>query len=203
MSAGIRNRSSRNGTATLRLPKNVTSPVSASRGYSASGTAASANHPANRMKLIDSSFPVWGKLNDAGNDDVRQLRLRASGASPLDERPARLDEDRQHDEEIAGDERGDERVAREREDVPHPDRRQRGDQSRQHPQADEQRHADVRDQVDLQAAELLEAQRAGGSRGDREQPVGREPDDEARGARQRGADHVRADRAAPACARGR
>ena len=108
----------------------------------------------------------------------------------LDERAARLDEHREHDEEIAGDKRRDERVAVEREDVPHPDRRQRRDESRQHPQADEQRHADVGDEEHLQAAELLEAQRAGGGRGDGEQPVGRELDDEARGARERGADHV-------------
>ena len=35
-------------------------------GIFESGTGASANHPANIMKLSDSSFPVWGKLNDAG-----------------------------------------------------------------------------------------------------------------------------------------
>ena len=78
----------------------------------------------------------------------------------------------------------------EREDVPHPDRRQRGDQARQHPQADEQRHADVGDEEHLQPAELLEAERAGGGRGNGEEPIGREPDDEAGGARQRGADDV-------------
>ena len=151
------------------------------------------------MKLIDSSFPVWGKLNDAGT--MTSGRLPLPDARPLDERAARLDEHGQHDEEIAGHERRDERVAVEREDVPHPDRRQRGDEPRQHPQADEQRDADVGDEEHLQAAELLEAERAGGGRGDGEEAVGREPDDEARGARQRGADHVRAGRGGPACAR--
>ncbi len=62
----MRNMSSRNGTATLTLPKNVTSPVSASNGYCMIGTEASENQPANSTKLIESSLPVCGKLNDAG-----------------------------------------------------------------------------------------------------------------------------------------
>ena len=66
VSAGMRNMSRRNGTATLTLPKNVTSPVSASCGYWVIGTGESANHPANRTKLIERSLPVCGKLNDAG-----------------------------------------------------------------------------------------------------------------------------------------
>ena len=50
-----------------------------------------------------------------------------------------LHETRQHDEEIAGDERGDERVARLAEDIPDANRCERGDQSREHPQTDQQR----------------------------------------------------------------
>ena len=60
----------------MRLPKNVRNPVIASFGYSVSGSAASANQPANKMKLIESSFPVCGKLKDAGT--------RTSGSSVAD-----------------------------------------------------------------------------------------------------------------------
>ena len=66
-----------------------------------------------------------------------------------------------------------------------PDRRQRRHQPGQHPQADEQRDEDVRHEVDLDPLELLEAERARGDRGDREQAVGRQPGQKVRHARER------------------
>ena len=66
VSAGMRNMSSRNGTAALRLPKKVSQPVMANAGYDVNGIVTLANQPANSTKLSDSSLPVWGKLNDAG-----------------------------------------------------------------------------------------------------------------------------------------
>ena len=62
----MRKTSSRNGTAALRLPKNVSQPVSANAGYDANGIGTFANQPANSTKLSVRSLPVWGKLNDAG-----------------------------------------------------------------------------------------------------------------------------------------
>ena len=95
----MRNRSNKNGIAAFRLPKNVSRPVSASRGYSVTGTAASANHPANRMKLIDNSLPAWGKLKDvgtitSGSDFVGLV----DEPVPLEQFLACLDENRQDDE---------------------------------------------------------------------------------------------------------
>src|SRR4029453_6095835 len=66
VSAGIRNWSSRNGTAAVRLPKKLTRPASAGWGESEGAPAASANHPAKSTKLRERSFPVCGKLNEAG-----------------------------------------------------------------------------------------------------------------------------------------
>ena len=98
---------------------------------------------------------------------------------------AGLHETRQHDEEIAGNERGDERVARLAEDIPHAYRCERGDQSREHPQTDQQRDRDVRHEVDLQTAQLLQPQRACRVGRNREQSVRREASDEASGRRDR------------------
>jgi hypothetical protein len=47
-------------------------------------------------------------------------------------------------------------------------RRQRGDQARQHPQAEQERHADVAGQVHLHPLQLFDAQRSRDHRGDRE-----------------------------------
>ncbi len=58
------------------------------------------------------------------------------------------------------------------------DGRQGGHEAGQHPQCDQQRDGDVRDEVHLHAAELLEVQRAGGVGGDGEHPVRRELHDE-------------------------
>ena len=66
VSAGMRKASSRKGTAAVRLPKKVSSPVAASTGYDVSGMSTLANQPANSTKLSDSSLPVCGKLNEAG-----------------------------------------------------------------------------------------------------------------------------------------
>ena len=127
------------------------------------------------------------KVERRRDDDVRQLLLRLVDAGTRDERSARFDQHRQHDEEIAGDKRRDEAVARQREDVAGADRGQRRHETRQDPQAHQQRHADVGDEEDLQAPELLEAQRAGRRRRDGKQSVRRELNDEPRGARERAA----------------
>ena len=107
------------------------------------------------------------------------------GCEPVEQCAAGLHEARQHDEEVAGDEGGDERVARLAEDVPGSNRGQRGDQSRKHPQADHQRNRDVRHQVDLQTAQLLQAQRSRRGGGDRKQSIGRQAGHEASGRRDR------------------
>ena len=108
-----------------------------------------------------------------------------AGTEPVEQRAAGLHEARQHDEQVAGDERGDERVARLAEDVPGSNRGERGDQSREHPQADHQRHRDVRHEVDLQTAQLLQAQRARRVGGNRKQSIGRQASHEASGRRDR------------------
>ena len=132
----MRNKSNRNGTAAVRLPKNVSRPVSASRGYSVTGTAASANHPANRMKLIDNSLPVWGKLKDVGTITSGSASRRViDKPMPLEQILACLNENRQDDEQIGRHKRGDQRVARRPEHLLIAKRGKRRDQSRQHPQA--------------------------------------------------------------------
>ena len=146
-------------------------------------------------------MPVCGKLNDAGTmTSVNRPGSVVAGAEPVEQRPARLHEARQHDEQIAGDERGDERVARSLRMSRARIGRQRGDQSREHPQADEQGHGDVGDKVDLQAAQLLQTQRAGRVGGDRKQPVRRETRHEARGRRRSRLSRRAGRRAAVPCA---
>ena len=84
------------------------------------------------------------------------------------ERLRLLGEERQHREQTRRHERRHERVAGSRDQRSIRNRRQRGDEARQHPQAEEQRHADVADQIDLQALQLFDAQRSRDDRGDRE-----------------------------------
>ena len=79
VSAGMRNRSSRNGTAAFRLPKKVTSPDAASAGSASRARTTSANQPANSTKLIDSSLPLCGKLNDAGTMTSGSVGRRGAG----------------------------------------------------------------------------------------------------------------------------
>ena len=148
--------------------------------------SASANHPAKSTKLSESSFPVCGKLKEAGTmTSVSRPGSRSPGSSRSSSVRLACDQARQHDEQVAGDEGGEERVVRLAEDVPGSNRRERGDQSRQHPQAHQQRHGDVRHEVDLQAAQLLQLQRPRRIRRNRKQSVGREARHEARGARDR------------------
>ncbi len=64
-------------------------------------------------------------------------------------------------------------------------RGERGDQSREHPQAEQQRHRDVRHEVDLQAAQLLQPKRSRRVGGDRKQSIGGQAGHEARGRRDR------------------
>ena len=180
--------SSRKGTATLRLPKNVTSPVNASRGYSLKRHGRVREPPGKQDEADRQELAGVRKIERGGDDDLGQVRLLPRHAGALDERAARLDQHRQDDEQIAGNKRGDQRVTGERKDVPHPDRRQRGDEPRQHPQADEHRHADIGDEEHLEAAELLETERPRRGRGNREESVRRQLDDEAGRARERVAD---------------
>ena len=107
------------------------------------------------------------------------------GLQPVEERAAGLHEARQHDEEVAGDERGDERVARLAEDVPGSNGGERGDQSREHPQTDHQGHRDVRHEVDLQTAQLLQTQRSRRVGRNRKQSIGSQAGHEASGRRDR------------------
>ena len=72
-----------------------------------------------------------------------------------------------------------------REDIPGPNGRERGDQSRKHPQAHQQRHRDVRHEVDLQTAQLLQTQRPRRVGRNRKQSIGRQAGHEARGRRDR------------------
>ncbi len=151
---------------------------------------------------MDRSLPVCGKLKDAGTMTSGSADFLARGAGALDQRPARLDEHRQDDEEIAGDEGGNERVARQAEDVARPDRRHRRHHAGQHPQGDEERNANVGDEKHLQPADLIEAERSGGYSGNGEETVRRQLDDEAGGARECDASHaqdVEQDRLAYRC----
>ena len=113
------------------------------------------------MKLIDSSLPVWGKLNDAGTMTSGSVALPARGRRVArEQRLARLGQRRQHDEQIAGDHRRDQRIARQAEDLAGADRRQRGDQPGQHPEADQQRDGHIGDEIHLQPSQLLDVERA-------------------------------------------
>ena len=165
---------------------------------------ASANQPANRMKLRDSSLPVCGKLKEAGTmtsgrvaapesaSACRSISVRLASmrvGSTMNRSPAT--------NAVSSASRVSSKMFR------RPDRGQRCDQARQHPETDQQRHANVGNQVDLEPAELLEAEGAGGGCRNREQPVRRQARDEPGGACQARRRQRRARRAAPACARRR
>ena len=138
-------------------------------------------HEAQREQL-----PGVREVERGRHDHLREpARLHVAGAEPIEERAAGLREPRQHDEQIAGDEGREERVVRLAENVPRSNRRERGDQAREHPQAHQQRHRDVRHEIDLQAAQLLEIQRARRVRGNRKQAIRGEARDETRGTRDR------------------
>ena len=92
----------------------------------------------------------------------------------LDQGLRAFDQRRQHDEEIASDERGDERVARGLEQPPGGDGREAGHEAGEDPQRDQHGHRGVGDLEHAQARDLLEVHRAGGVRGDREEADRRE-----------------------------
>ncbi len=186
VSAGMRNWSSRNGTAALRLPKKLRSPVSASCGYCETRHQRVGEPSREQHEAQGEQLPGVREVEGGRHDDVRQpARLAVVGIEPVEQRAARLDEGRQHDEEVAGDEGDHERALRLAEDVSGSNRRERADQSRQHPQAHQQRHRDVRREIDLQAAQLLQAHRPGRVRRNRKQSVGRQAIHEPGGARDR------------------
>ena len=93
VSAGMRNRSSRNGTAALRLPKNVTRPESAScgivgDGHDGIGEPAGKQHEADRQELA-----AVGEVERRRHDDVGQRRgvgraRRGVAAAPCSRRSA-------------------------------------------------------------------------------------------------------------------
>ena len=184
VSAGMRNRSNRNGTAAVRLPKNVSRPASASRGYSVTGTAASANHPANRMKLIDKSLPVWGKLNDVGTITSGNVlvvsstnRCRSSSSLHAWMRIGRT----MNKSAVMKAVMSASRVGPSTSLITK--RGKRRDQSRQYPQRDKQTDGHIRDQVHLDPGDLLDVQRPGRVSGNGEDAVGRQTHDKFRGAR--------------------
>ena len=132
-------------------------------------------HEAERQQL-----PRVREVEGRRHDDLRQpAGLCVAGSSRPSSVLAGLHEARQHDEQVAGDARGDERVARLAEHIPGSNRRERGDQAREHPQTDQQGHRDVGHQVDLQTAQLLQAQGAGRVGGDRKQSIRRQAGHEA------------------------
>ena len=135
-------------------------------------------HEAQREEL-----PRVREVEGRRHDDVGQPpRLAVEGIEPIEQGPARLDQRRQDDEQVAGDEGDHQRAVRLAEDVSGSNRRERADQPREHPQAHEQRHRDIRREVDLQPAQLLQAHRPGRVRRNGKQSVGREAADEAGGA---------------------
>ena len=93
------------------------------------------------------------------------------GSQPVKKSAAGLHERRQHDEEVAGDGGGDERVARLAEYVSESNGGERRDQSREHPQAEQEGHCDVRHEVDLQPPQLLQTKRSRRVGRDREQSI--------------------------------
>ena len=93
----------------------------------------------------------------AGSEAKEAAQTLVAGAEPAKESVAGLHQPRQDDEEVAGDECSDERVARLAEDIPGSNGGKRGDQTGEHPQTDHQGDRDVRDEIDLQPAQLLQA----------------------------------------------
>ena len=99
---------------------------------------------------------------------------------PLGEEGARaLHEDGEHDEEVGRDERGEERVLRERDHPLVADRRQRGHEPGQQPEGQQAGEDGVGEHEPLQPLELLELHGAGGVPGDREDPERGEPGEQA------------------------
>ena len=135
---------------------------------------------------MDSSFPVCGKLNDTGTSTsgssaasgicgaCRATRVRLASisvGSTMNRSPAT--------NAVIN-------ASRVRLNIsPHPDRREGRHQAGQHPEAQQQGHRHIRDQVHLQPSQLLDAERAGGVCRDGEQADRRKPHDEAGRARQR------------------
>ena len=119
VSAGMRNRSSRNGTAAFRLPKNVSRPGQRNswifrHRHRRIGEPSSEQNEADRQQLAG-----VGKIERRGHDHVGQ-RVGGFIDQPvlLEQFLACLDENRQDDEQIARHEGGDERVARRPEHFP-------------------------------------------------------------------------------------
>ena len=109
-------------------------PATARLGYWLTETGVSANQPANNRKESDSTLPVDGKLNDT--DTITSgsgLAAISRKIVALQEVLARLDEHRQHDEEVSRHEGSHERVAAAHQNLAGLDRRQGRDESRQHP----------------------------------------------------------------------
>jgi hypothetical protein len=126
---------------------------------------------------------VW-KIERDGHDDVGQpARLRIEVAPLAQQVLASLDEPRQHDEEVARDERHNEGVSRAGEQAPDRNAGEHRNETRQHPQRDDERNRHVREEVHLDALELLDRQGTRSDRGHGEHPVWAESHDAAGGAR--------------------
>ena len=138
------------------------------------------------MKLERQQLAGVRKVEGCRHDHVREVgRRRGRRMVARQQRFARLDEHRQDDELIPGDGRRDHRIARQGEHFAHANRRHGGDEPWQHPEPDQQRDRDVGHEVDLEAPELLEVQRAGLDRRDGEEAERRETDGQPRRARDR------------------
>ncbi len=88
-------------------------------------------------------------------------------------------EDRQHDQQVARGKGGDQRAAEGAHDVAIAQRCRSCDEAGKEPEAHDQRDHDIDRDIDLQAAEIANVDRASGTGGDREDTVGGEPTDEA------------------------
>ena len=186
----MRKRSSRNGTATLRLPKNVTRPGERQPRILRERHGGIGKPPGEEDEADRQQLPGVRKVERRRDDDLRQAAARVR--TPARSISVRLDsmstgstmKRSPATNAVMSALRVSEKMSRIRIGVSAAT--SPGSTHRLTSSATQH----VGDQVHLQAAELLEAQRAGGGRGDGEEPVGRELDDEPGGARQRGADHV-------------
>jgi hypothetical protein len=89
-----------------------------------------------------------------------------------------IDECRQHDEEVGGDERGDEDVLGHAHHTPRRDRGEAGDEAGKDPEREKERHHPVGEQEDPEAGELDRVDGADRVRGDGEEAQGHQPPDE-------------------------
>ena len=134
VSAGMRNTSSRNGTAALRLPKNDMRPGQCQprvfrHSHGRARKPSREENEAQRQQLSG-----MREIERGRDDDVRKRRRPVvDGVRAHEQSFARLDQNRQHDEQVAGDECSDQGIAGWSEDLTVRNRRQRRHQAGDHP----------------------------------------------------------------------